>query len=539
MVHMTFSMKSLLFVSRFILRRLRNPRSIYRKNSNAHSSQFKLQKYPSLSHRSELSKEQNLVFDVERALLKSSSLFPYFMLVAFEAGNLIRALVLLLLYPLVCLLHEDMGIKMMVMICFFGIKQESFRAGRAVLPKFFLEDVGLEGFQMLMKGGKRVGVSVLPRVMVESFLREYLEIEVVVGRELKLFHGYYVGLLEDKDYGFVLDKIIGEERLGCDAVGIRSFKRSLDHHLFTNCKDIYIVSQAEKRSWHHLPRENYPKPLIFHDGRLALRPTPLATISLFIWLPFAFCLAITRTILAISLPYKVSTLILAFSGLRLRVSKPNTSSTNKGDSSGVLYVCNHRSLLDPLYLSTALCRPTTAVTYSLSRVSELLSPVKTVRLTRDRDQDAKVMDRMLSQGDLVVCPEGTTCREPYLLRFSPLFAEMNAEVVPVALDANVSIFYGTTAGGLKCLDPLFLMMNPSPAYSVKVLQKLHRPPSSSTCCDDHHQSSNSSFEVANYVQKELGKALGFECTKLTRKDKYLMLAGNEGIVKVTSSNSKP
>jgi glycerol-3-phosphate acyltransferase len=36
--------------------------------------------------------------------------------------------------------------------------------------------------------------------------------------------------------------------------------------------------------------------------------------------------------------------------------------------------------------------------------------------------------------------------------------------------------------------------------------------------------------VANRVQKKMGDALGYGCTMLTRKDKYLVLAGNDGIV---------
>ncbi|PIA60984.1 hypothetical protein AQUCO_00300476v1 [Aquilegia coerulea] len=518
-----FPFKALVLLSRHILRRLRNPRSLYRKvSSNSHSGQFKLQKYPSLNQRSELSKK-TLVFDVENTLLKSTSLFSYFMLVAFEAGGIIRALFLLLLYPFICFVHQEMALKMMVMVCFFGIKKDSFRIGTAVLPKFFLEDVGFEGFEMLMRGGMRVGVSVLPRVMVDSFLKDYLEIEFVIGRELKVCKGYYVGLMEEKDNSLVLEEIIAEKRMDqCfDAVGVKCLNKPLDHHLFSHCKDIYMVSEAERRNWHDLPKESYPKPLIFHDGRLAIRPTPFAIFAVFMWVPFAIIFAIIRVFIALTLPYKISTPILAFSGLRLKVKKPNApiSTTN-----GLLYVCNHRTLLDPLYLSTALGRPLTAVTYSLSRMSEIMAPIKTVRLTRDRQQDSEIMEKMLSQGDLVVCPEGTTCREPYLLRFSPLFAEMKAEVVPVAMDAHVSMFHGTTAGGLKCLDPLFFLMNPFPSYNVEVVNKLSR---SSTCPDD----GVSSLDVANQVQKDLGEALGFECTKLTRKDKYLILAGNEGIVK--------
>ena len=285
------------------------------------------------------------------------------------------------------------------------------------------------------------------------------------------------------------------------------------------------MSEGDKTSWHHLPREKYTKPLIFHDGRLALRPTPLSSLAMFMWVPFGFCLAIFRIIIALSLPKHISLPILTFSGLRLKFSEKiaGTPSLMQSKHKGRLYVCNHRTLLDPLYISFALNKPVTAVTYSLSRLSELLAPIRTVRLTRDRDQDGQMMDKLLNQGDLVVCPEGTTCREPYLLRFSPLFSQMSDDIVPVAMDSQVSMFHGTTAGGLKCLDPLFFLMNPSPSYNVHFLEKV----TGASSCPDGEESR---FRVANHVQSEIGKALGFECTSLTRKDKYLILAGNEGIV---------
>lgn len=285
-----------------------------------------------------------------------------------------------------------------------------------------------------------------------------------------------------------------------------------------------MVGEVEKLNWNILPRDKYPKPLIFHDGRLAFRPTPLATLAMFMWFPLGSILAIFRIIIALSLPYNISIPILTSTGIKLRLSKPNhLQSKVQNSTSGLLYVCNHRTLLDPLFLSFGLKKPLAAVTYSLSRMSEILSPIRTVRLTRSRDGDRKMMDKLLNQGDLVVCPEGTTCREPYLLRLSPLFTELSDNIVPVGMDTHVGMFHGTTAGGLKCLDPIFFLMNPSPSYTVRFLDRV----SGASSCKD---GTGSRFEVANYVQSELGKVLGFECTMLTRKDKYLILAGNEGIV---------
>lgn len=283
-----------------------------------------------------------------------------------------------------------------------------------------------------------------------------------------------------------------------------------------------MVSESEKRNWRILPRERYPKPLIFHDSRLSFRPTPFATFAMFMWLPFAFLLSIFRITIGVLLPFEISNPILAFTGSTSIISVPKHPLTS-AKSRGSLYVCNHKTLLDPIFISSSILEHVTAVTYSVSRFNEIISPIRTIRLARDRGRDRKLMDEKLSQGNLVVCPEGTTCREPYLLRFSPLFAEITDEIVPVAVNVQISMFYGSTATGSKCLDPFFHFMNPRPRYFVKVLEKL---PGSQT----HMVGGKSSFEVANYVQNEIAKALGFECTSLTRKEKYKILAGNNGII---------
>ncbi|VVB06955.1 unnamed protein product [Arabis nemorensis] len=512
--------QSLVFLFyRFVLRRYRNPKPKY-------------QKCPSSLLQSDLSRD-TLIFNVEGALLKSNSLFPYFMLVAFEAGGVIRSFLLFILYPLISLMSHEMALKVMVMVSFFGVKKQGFRAGRAVLPKYFLEDVGLEMFQVLKRGGKRIGVSdVLPQVMIEGFLREYLGIEVVVGREMKVVGGYYLGIMKDKtSHDLVFDELVRKERLNNGRViGITSFNTSLHRYLFSQfCQEIYFVKKSDKRNWQTLPRNQYPKPLIFHDGRLAIKPTLMNTLVLFMWGPFAVVAAAARLFVSLCIPYTFAIPILSLFGCRLTVDYQNVSSHRKSSNSskrkGILFVCNHRTLLDPLYVGFALKEKNIkTVTYSLSRVSEILAPIKTVRLTRDRVSDGQAMDKLLTEGDLVVCPEGTTCREPYMLRFSPLFTEISDVIVPVAVTSDVTFFYGTTASGLKAFDPLFFLMDPYPSYTVRFLDAV----SGATCEDPDGKLK---FEVANHVQSEIGKALDYECTNLTRKDKYLILAGNNGVVK--------
>ncbi|KAL0333606.1 UNVERIFIED_CONTAM: putative glycerol-3-phosphate acyltransferase 2 [Sesamum angustifolium] len=158
---------SLLF-SILILKYFRNPkRTIHQENfhtADSVASKSEHHKLQVLGQRQDL-EDKFLIFNVETSLLRSSSLFPYFLLVAFEAGSPIRAFIFLILYPFITLCRDDLALKLMVMICFFGLSKERFREGRAVLPKFFLENVGRESFEVLRRGKKTVGVSNLPQVM--------------------------------------------------------------------------------------------------------------------------------------------------------------------------------------------------------------------------------------------------------------------------------------------------------------------------------------------------------------------------------------
>ncbi|XP_020598274.1 glycerol-3-phosphate acyltransferase 1-like [Phalaenopsis equestris] len=477
----------------------------------------------------------SIACDFQSTLLTTRSFFPFFMLLAFEGGGLLRAFLLLLSYPLVLVLghhHHELSLRIMAFISFCGLRKKDVDlVAKAVLPKFFLENLDVRAYHVWASSkGKKLVVTGVPRVMVEWFLKDYLGANEVAGAEMKVVGGgawsFYTGIIigglgVSSKHKAIRD-LFGENK---PDIGLVSHGNPHDHVFVSSCKQTYIVNK-DNSSRATLPREKYPKPLIFHDGRLAFLPMPSSMLALFLWLPIGISLFIIRAAIGHLLPYKLAKHISPISGIRLRVDGlplDNTDSKQKG----VLYVCNHRTLLDPLFVSAAINRPITAVTYSLSPISELISPIKTARLTRDRKRDAEKITKLLKEGDVVVCPEGTTCREPYLLRFSALFAELADNMVPVAVDTSVTMFYGTTASGFKFLDPVFFLMNPRPEYLLRFLGHV---PEEMTCA-----SGRTAMEVANGIQKILADALGFECTSLTRKDKYLMLAGNEGVVEKRKS----
>ncbi|KAF2302436.1 hypothetical protein GH714_036337 [Hevea brasiliensis] len=286
--------------------------------------------------------------------------------------------------------------------------------------------------------------------MVEAFLKDFFGADLVLGTEISTYKGRATGfvrspgVLVGKNKANALHKAFPNTR---PEIGLGD--RHTDIPFLSMCQEGYLVPpKPEVRA---VTGDKLLKPIIFHDGRLQGHSCP--------------CLVVYYAFWAL--------------GVRVTVKgTPPPPAKKSIGQSGVLFVCSHRTLLDPIFLSTALGRPIAAVTYSVSRLSEIISPIKTVRLSRDRAADASMIKKLLEEGDLAICPEGTTCREPFLLRFSALFAELTDQIVPVAMVNRMSMFHGTTARGWKGMDPFYFFMNPSPAYEVTFLSKL---PQELTC----------------------------------------------------------
>ncbi|VAH74708.1 unnamed protein product [Triticum turgidum subsp. durum] len=261
--------KSLLAFYRLLRRRLGNPLGQYhhlQSSSGISTCPKIIQTCLRVPQDNEHLRNKTLVLDVEGGLLRSTSTFPYFMLIAIEAGSFLRGFILLCLYPLLCCLPQEVETKIMVIVCFVGLREEKVvRVARATLPKYFLEDVGREGLEVV-RGVKRVaGVCrLIPRVMAEAFLKEYTGFEVVVGREVKMIRGCYVGLLgKESEARLGQAKFDQNEMIG---FGSSSNYFDYDHHqLFSRCKVsfyewILFIILKYTAMLHHV---FYPSPFLF------------------------------------------------------------------------------------------------------------------------------------------------------------------------------------------------------------------------------------------------------------------------------------
>jgi glycerol-3-phosphate acyltransferase len=111
---------------------------------------------------------------------------------------------------------------------------------------------------------------------------------------------------------------------------------------------------------------------------------------MYTFLPFGIALVVFRSIAFSFLPYSVCFPVGALTGMHYRLVAGHAPQPGRGrGGGGSLYVCNHRTLLDPIVVAAALGKAVTAVTYSLSPISEMIAPIRTAPLTRDRENDRR------------------------------------------------------------------------------------------------------------------------------------------------------
>jgi hypothetical protein len=142
--------------------------------------------------------------NLDGTLLRSRSAFPYYALIAFEAGGWPRLLLLLLVTPVAALLEiavsQAAAVRVLVFAATVGVRVSSIEsAARAVLPRFYAADVHPGAWRVFSAcSGRRVVLTATPRLMAEPFLKECLGADAVAGTELATWRGRATGMVDPR-----------------------------------------------------------------------------------------------------------------------------------------------------------------------------------------------------------------------------------------------------------------------------------------------------------------------------------------------------
>ena len=130
--------------------------------------------------------------DLDGTLLVGSNAFPYYVLLAIEAGGILRGILLLLSFPIILFLYrlvsESAGIRLLIFISLAGLGIDRIKAVSAtVLPRFYAADVRSDAWKAFSACKcRRVVVTANPTVIVEPFVKRWLGGDKVLGTELEV-----------------------------------------------------------------------------------------------------------------------------------------------------------------------------------------------------------------------------------------------------------------------------------------------------------------------------------------------------------------
>lgn len=208
-----------------------------------------MSRFPSVDKCESIGREKHsVVADLDGTLLRGRSSFPYFALVAFEAGGPLRLFFLLLVSPLAGILYyfvsESAGIQVLIFATFAGMKVADIDSvARAVLPKFYSADLHPESWRVFSSCGNRCVLTANPRIMVEAFLKEFLGADSVLGTEIGSYKGRATGLVKrpgvlvGKNKADALKKAYGDIK---PDIGLGD--RHTDHPFMDLCKVPFYVN---------------------------------------------------------------------------------------------------------------------------------------------------------------------------------------------------------------------------------------------------------------------------------------------------------